>query len=318
MRVTAATLSLVAWVLMIPSTAWAQATIAGAVRDTSGAALPGVNVEATSSALIEKVRAAVTDSTGQYRIEDLRPGTYTVTFSLAGFSTVRREGLELPDAFTATVNADLRVGALEETLTVSGQAPTVDVQSAAQRTILSSQVLDSLPSSRFLHGYVMYLPGMSGVTLGLAAHLARDISFHGSRSGQFIIQVDGFSTAFMSSYSGISSSFFLNQAIVQETSIQTGGASAEQQFGERDAHLPAAGKRFDGLVEIRLGKPEAFEDLGHAQVDAVAFLAAEEFGEVVILDEQRFVLAVGQRRIGKCVLDAIDFGACLEQRLESE
>src|ERR671919_629176 len=100
--------------LLVPALAFGQASITGVVRDTSGAVLPGVTVEASSPALIEKVRSVVTDDTGQYRILELRPGTYTVTFSLPGFSTVRREGVELTGSFTAAVNAEMRVGALEE------------------------------------------------------------------------------------------------------------------------------------------------------------------------------------------------------------
>ena len=109
--------------LFPPAAAWAQANaaIAGVVKDTSGAVMPGVTVEATSPALIEKVRTGVTDDQGQRKIVDLRPGTYVVTFSLPGFSTVKREGLELTTAFTTTVNADLKVGSLEETVTVSGR-----------------------------------------------------------------------------------------------------------------------------------------------------------------------------------------------------
>src|ERR671937_336618 len=103
--------------LLAPSLAHAQGSIVGAVRDTSGAVLPGVTVEAASPALIEKVRTAVTDGTGQYRIENLRPGSYVVTFTLPGFSTVKREGIELTGSFVASVNADLRVGAVEETIT---------------------------------------------------------------------------------------------------------------------------------------------------------------------------------------------------------
>src|ERR1700681_3443262 len=102
--------------------------IAGVVKDTSGAVLPGVTVEASSPALIEKVRSVVTDDQGQYKIVDLRPGTYTVTFVLAGLSTLQRAGIELTVNFTAAVNAELRVGALAETITVSGQTPQVDVQ----------------------------------------------------------------------------------------------------------------------------------------------------------------------------------------------
>src|ERR1700736_5424973 len=125
-----------AWVVIVPSLADAQASIGGVVKDTSGAVLPGVSVEAASPALIEKVRTAVTDGAGQYRIEDLRPGPYTVTFALNGFSTVKREGIELTGSSTALVNADLRVGAVAETITVSGAAPVVDVQSAQRQSVL--------------------------------------------------------------------------------------------------------------------------------------------------------------------------------------
>ena len=116
--------------LLLSASAWAQSSITGVVRDTSGAVLPGVTVEAASPALIEKVRSTVTDAQGRYRIVDLRPGTYSVTFALAGFSTAKREGLELPAEFTATVNGDLAVGTLQETVTVSGEAPTVDLRSS--------------------------------------------------------------------------------------------------------------------------------------------------------------------------------------------
>jgi hypothetical protein len=112
------------------TTASAQSSISGVVRDATGAVLPGVNVEASSEVLIERARSATTDGQGQYLIVDLRPGNYIVTFTLSGFNTVRREGIELPTSFTATVNAELRVGSLEETITVSGQAPTVDIHSA--------------------------------------------------------------------------------------------------------------------------------------------------------------------------------------------
>ena len=93
-------------VALVPATVFAQASIVGTVRDASGAVLPGVTVEASSPALIEKTRSVVSSGTGQYAIEDLRPGTYTVTFSLSGFTTVRREGIELAGSFIATVNVD--------------------------------------------------------------------------------------------------------------------------------------------------------------------------------------------------------------------
>src|SRR5262245_36780584 len=118
--------------VLISSLAHAQ-TIAGTVRDESGAVMPGVTVEASSPVLIEKVRTGTTDSAGQYRIINLSPGVYTVTFTLPGFSTVRREGIELTGNFTATVNSDLKVGSIEETVTVSGASPLVDVQSLTKQ-----------------------------------------------------------------------------------------------------------------------------------------------------------------------------------------
>src|SRR5438477_11434201 len=111
----------------VPTAVYAQASIVGTVKDASGAVLPGVSVEASSPALIEKTRSVVSNGVGQYSIENLRPGTYTVTFSLTGFASVKREGIELTGSFTATVNADMRVGAVSETVTVSGEAPAVDV-----------------------------------------------------------------------------------------------------------------------------------------------------------------------------------------------
>src|SRR6267142_5278066 len=126
---------------LLPAAAFAQGAITGIVKDASGAVLPGVTVEAASPVLIEKVRAVVTDDTGQYRIVDLRPGNYTVTFSLPGFSTVKREGIELRGDFVATVNGDLRVGTLEETITVTGETPIVDVQSARVQNIIDREVL---------------------------------------------------------------------------------------------------------------------------------------------------------------------------------
>src|SRR5262249_16594439 len=117
-------------VLVLPAAAWAQssegASIAGVVKDTSGAVMPGVTVEAASPALIEKARSVITDERGLYRIVDLRPGTYTVTFSLPGFSPFKREGVELTTSFTATLNAEMKVGQVEDTVTVLGETPVVD------------------------------------------------------------------------------------------------------------------------------------------------------------------------------------------------
>ena len=141
----------VAWAcaMVFPATAFAQASgIAGVVRDTTGAVMPGVTVEASSPALIERVRTVTTDSQGQYKIVDLRPGIYSVTFTLPGFSTVKREDVEIPAAFVATVNADLRVGALEETVTVSGVSPVIDTQTVLKRQVVAKDTIDAMPTFR--------------------------------------------------------------------------------------------------------------------------------------------------------------------------
>ena len=136
-----------ALVILWPTAAYAQASLAGVVKDASGGVLPGVTVEAASSALIEKVRSVVTDDTGQYRIVDLRAGSYSVTFSLTGFSTVKREGLELAGSGTITVNADLKVGSLAETITVTGETPVVDVQNSARQAVLTGDAVAAAPAA---------------------------------------------------------------------------------------------------------------------------------------------------------------------------
>jgi len=148
--------------VVTPALAFAQASITGVVRDSSGAVLPGVSVEAASPVLIEKTKTAVTDGAGQYRIVDLRPGAYTVTFNLSGFTTVKREGIELTGTFVATVNADLKVGAVAETITVTGETPVVDVQSAKRETVLSGDVIEQLPGT---HAYGTLLNAMPGITV---------------------------------------------------------------------------------------------------------------------------------------------------------
>jgi hypothetical protein len=130
--------------LLLPAAAYAQAAITGVVKDTSGAVLPGATVEAASPVLIEKVRSVVSDGTGQYRIVDLRPGTYSVTFSLTGFSTIKRDGIELTGTFVATVNADMKVGALEETIVVTGEMP-VKSSRAEDRCQVSSSFASKSP-----------------------------------------------------------------------------------------------------------------------------------------------------------------------------
>ena len=144
----------------VPSAVVAQSQFTGQVRDESGAVLPGVSVEAASPVLIEKVRLAVTDAQGRYTIVDLRPGVYKLTFSLTGFSTVVRNAVELPSSFTATVNVELKVGSLEETITVSGATPLVDVQQASKTVVLTRELIDSLPTTRNILTVGQMIPGI--------------------------------------------------------------------------------------------------------------------------------------------------------------
>jgi hypothetical protein len=180
--------------LLLPSMAYAQAAITGVVRDDSGAVLPGVTVEAASPALIEKVRSVVTDATGQFRIVDLRPGVYTVVFELPGFSAVRREGIELSGNFVATVNADLKVGTVEETITVTGESPIVDVQSARTQQIIDREVISAIPSSRNINGIQALIPGVTQNTDsgGLNGQMTGSATaLHGGRAADSRIYADG-------------------------------------------------------------------------------------------------------------------------------
>ena len=151
--------------MLVPAALFAQAvtgaSIAGTVKDTSGAVLPAVTVEASSPVLIEKVRVVVTDATGQYKIENLRPGTYTVTFTLAGFNTFKREGITLEGSFVATVNADLALGNVSETVTVSGATPVVDVQNSQRERVFSKDVIEAIPAGRSFINESVLLPGIN-------------------------------------------------------------------------------------------------------------------------------------------------------------
>jgi hypothetical protein len=215
-------------VVALPSTALAQGSIAGSVRDTSGAVLPGVTVEASSSALIEKTRTVVTDSAGQYRIVDLPPGDYVVVFTLAGFRTVRREGIVLQGTFAAQVNGDLQLGALEETITVTGTPPTVDVSNTRTQFVADRDVLDAIPTPiRNTPLRALLLPGTQVTPFVLGQYT---MSVHGSNSSDTVIAVDGLRVNNLCG-SGQYSGFYMNDAAIQEVTFTTGAESAEMQNG---------------------------------------------------------------------------------------
>src|SRR5262249_50115032 len=163
------------------------ASIIGVAQDSSGAVLPGVTVEASSDVLIEKTRSAVTDGAGRYAIIDLRPGEYSVTFTLSGFKVVKRSGIILSGAFAATVNASLEVGALEETITVSGASPVVDLQSTQNQFVLNKEVLDSLPATRSMQGGASLVPGVQYYSQGFVSTM----TVHGSSTADQRIYFDG-------------------------------------------------------------------------------------------------------------------------------
>src|SRR4051812_23109078 len=146
--------------LLLPATAFAQAALTGTVKDASGAVLPGVTVEAASPALIEKVRAAVTDGSGQYRIVDLQPGTYSLTFTLPGFNVVKRENIQLTGNQTLTIPVDMRVGGVEETITVTGETPVVDVQNATRQLVMSEELIRTIPATRAAGALLNATPGI--------------------------------------------------------------------------------------------------------------------------------------------------------------
>jgi len=235
----------------------AQTTgIAGVVRDSTGAVVPGVTVEASSPALIEKVRTVVTDSQGLYSIIDLRPGVYVVTFTLPGFTTVKREGIELAGSFTATVNADMQVGALEETITVSGETPTVDLKNVVQQQVLTNDVREMLPSGRSVQMMAQILPGItqnpvsrpSGQDVGGLSGERGSLMIHGSRTTDFRLEVDGSSVNIGST--GGNAAYNLNPTEAQEFVYELGGVSAETVTGGVRVNVipKEGGNRFSGQV----------------------------------------------------------------------
>jgi carboxypeptidase family protein len=215
-------------VFLVPATSSAQAAIAGVVKDTSGAVLPGVLVEASSPALIEKTRSVVTDTAGQYKIVDLSSGTYQVAFTLAGFKTVRRGNVVLEGNFTPTVNAELLVGAVEETINVTAETPTVDIVNNQTAFVANREVLDAIPVPvRNTPSRALLIPGTTVTPFVLGQYNMR---VHGSDTSDMVIAVDGMRVNNLCG-SGQFSGFFMNDASVQEVTYTTGAESAEMQAG---------------------------------------------------------------------------------------
>src|SRR5437867_167933 len=257
----------VAGVLFLPALAAAQASISGLVQDSSGAVLPGVTVEAASPVLIEKARTVVTDGAGRYSIVDLRPGTYTVTFALSGFTTVRRDGIVLQGTFDANVNADLRVGSLQETVTVSGASPVVDVKNTITQTVLTKEQIEILPGGRTLKGRSALIPGVviPGANTGVVAHGSDSQDSHtmvdGFKSGQHLV---GRGTGQL----GVGSITQTQEAQIEELVYSTDSQGAEYAFsGVRMNMIPKEGGNRTTIEGIAYGSNQHFErnNLGDLQ-----------------------------------------------------
>ena len=222
-------------VLLMPARASAQlgsSGIAGIVKDTTGAVLPGVTVEASSPALIEKVRTVVTDSEGQYKLVNLTPGRYSVTFMLTGFGAVKREGVELPANFTAPINVELQVGELQETITVSGHSPMVDTQNTSVRNVIPKAILDSVPTNKTLGAWAALTPGMVVPATamdvgGSKGEQSLRLAIHGGHGGEQRVLVDGMNT----SGGGSDFGYIPNPASAQEVSLELGAGTAEAMLG---------------------------------------------------------------------------------------
>jgi Carboxypeptidase regulatory-like domain/TonB-dependent Receptor Plug Domain len=229
--------------LSLPGVASAQGTIAGVAKDTTGAVLPGVTVQAASPALIEGSREVVTDSSGQYSIVNLRPGTYSVTFKLQGFSTYRREDILLEANFTAQVNAEMKVGEVAESITVSGETPVVDVKSAAQQQVLTRQIITELPAVRVIDRQAAMLPGVLNVIPAGAALTGSGTaatSIRGSATGDSKWLINGMPIVFGTSAGG--SQQALNDAGFEQVSVDDGAGSAESALsGARFNIIPKEG-----------------------------------------------------------------------------
>jgi hypothetical protein len=238
--------------VLAPTLVHAQATLAGTVRDTSGAVLPGVTVEASSPALIEKVRTAVTDGTGQYRITDLPPGVYTVTSTLSGFSVVRREGVQVGGSGVIPINLDMRVGALEETITVTGESPLVDTQSTRREMVLNSEVVNTLPATRTYGALLSAIPGLMTNTGSTSAMATPDMTFfttHGGRQNEGRVQIDGMPVAASFNGGGVST-FTYDVANAAEMQVLVSGGLGESESGGPSINLvpQSGGNSFRGTA----------------------------------------------------------------------
>jgi len=234
----------------MPTSAWAQVTLAGVVTDNSGAVLPGVTVEASSPALIEKVRTATTDGSGRYRIESLQPGQYAVSFSLAGFSTQKREGVPLTGTGVVTVNGELTVGGVQETITVTGATPVVDVASTKREITLDNETMRNLPAVRSYSYLLNTVPGLtSNITDVNTGPVFAIFPVHGGRGVESRLTVEGMN---ISNPPGGNQppNYTADIGNAAEVSITTSGGLGESETGGVQMNIvpKQGGNRISGLL----------------------------------------------------------------------
>jgi hypothetical protein len=214
-----------------PGSAFAQAAVAGTVKDPSGGAIPGVLVEAASPSLIEKGRSTVTDGTGRYRIENLRPGTYTVRFSLDGWRSFQREGVELTGTFTAIVDTTLTIGPLQEVISVTGGVSVVDSRTAERQVTLSDEVVRSIPTVRSYNALLVLVPGIvvnSNDTVTGSA--TTSFSIHGGRQTEGRVMVDGFPVG-SPPVNNSPTNYVVDTGTAEEVTFLTTGGLGEMETG---------------------------------------------------------------------------------------
>ena len=238
------------FVLLLPALASAQATVSGTVRDSSGAVLPGVTVEAASPALIEKVRNAVTDGTGQYRITDLPPGDYALTFALSGFTTVKRQGVTVSGTGVIPISIELKVGTLAETLTVTGESPLVDTQTTKKETVISAETIAGLPITRNYGGVLYATPGLNvqpGVNANDLMPSMATFSAHGGQSTEGRVFVNGVSVNGPFGSNSVTQ-FAFDTANAEEMQVLVSGGLGESETGGPVANIipRSGGNKFSG------------------------------------------------------------------------
>ncbi len=315
-----------AWLALMPTWTFAQGTagISGVVRDTSDAVLPGVTVEVSSPALIEKTRTAITDGTGQYNVVSLPPGVYTVTFTLPGFATVRREGIELATGFAAKQDAAMKVGELNETVTVTGASPVVDVQNVNRQTVMTREIVDVIPSGRSYQELSALVPGITMTDAGNLAPatggstgigLYPQVSANGGRSSDLKIEINGLELNAFTSGRFDRSYMNIQAGAMQEFAISYSSAPAESDTGgvvtnmiSREGANTYSANMFANLSGPKFQSDNVTDELrakgvGDADKQKTLYTVNPSVGGPVVKDKLWFYASLGRQATERYVAD---------------